>query len=130
MTSRQVECGKTKKGPFHTPHGRLSTRNTKIIRKAKLFFFGLDVGSPRSALPSSCVLLTVRALWLVAHRLHASDTPLKNASVAGTRVSAPGLCDVNSEVIWFLQECYAFYPILTQEVVTGDMQGILGGHVM
>ena len=56
----------------------------------------------------------------MACRLHASQTPLKNARVVGTRVSGLDSANENSEVLWFLTELFAKCPILTQEVVTRD----------
>ena len=52
---------------------------------------------------------------------HRSSTP------RASHVSAHGLCEGKYAVLCFKDEC-ANYPILTQEVVTGDNKGILGAQ--
>ena len=55
-----------------------------------------------------------------AQRLHASGTPLQNDGVVVARVEAPGLIEEFFMKFFGLKKECANYPILTQEVVTGD----------
>ena len=64
-----------------------------------------------------------------AHRLCASQTPLKNARESLVLVSADS-ANANSEVLLFLTEVFAKYQILTEEVLKKREHGIPGAHVM
>ena len=85
----------------------LLLKNHIPVRKAKCLFYSPDVKISRSA-PSSSIFSFGKnsrrkrptrfhvgegpVACRKAHRLHASQTPLKHARVVGTRVSALGLC--------------------------------------
>ena len=87
MTSRQVECGKTEKGPSHTPHGRLRTRNTKMETsevQAERIRYPRSRGHSLVALQDRRIRITIdrvlRARWKIILLDHFPDGAVDNVS--------------------------------------------------
>ena len=64
-----------------------------------------------------------------AHKLHASDTPLKNASVVGTRVSASGLREGKFRISLVSDGSVCKLPDLDTRGRDWRQQGRLDAHV-
>ena len=83
----------------------LTTEKLPPARKAICLFSGPNVGgTSRSERPTRFHVEESFVARSKAHRLHVSETPLKNASVVGTHVSAQGLSPEKLCFFWCVKE--------------------------